>query len=369
FAPEGFQKTEIDDIVRNSITFDRIKQLLDTAPAVNEADIAHIGRGFQPVSGVAILFDRAEYLKNAAPTEAQVADYFKTNSANFVTPEYRTAKFVRFPLPADLAKLEGKAKTDAQLKAATATENFATKAVEIGFDKAAQAAGLKVETTLPFDARGNIKPTPGIDTANAAATTPTQLLAPAVFALSKADPVSRIIESPTAESPNEFIVADLGDITKSRPMTLDEVRPQIVQGLTDEAAAAALEKGVEKTLTALRAALKSGKPFAEAAKGLKTKPFINVSLTDEKAPREEMGYAFATALLEQNEISGFRMQPEGGYVVWLEKRLPVDQKKFNEQRDQYVTSMLDQRRELLWRDWIAKAQQSAAIKFAENGRG
>jgi hypothetical protein len=364
FAPQGFQKTEIDDIVRNSIIFDRIKKLLDTAPAVTPLDVEHVSRVFQPVSGVAILFDRENYLAKSAPTDAQIADFFKTNAAQFVTPEWRTVQFVRFPLPADLDKLEGKAKIDAQQKVATASDDFANKAAEIGFEKAAKEAGLKVETTLPFDATGAIKPTPGLDTATAASTTPVKDLAPFVFVLTEKEPVSRVIPSGT-----DFLVADLGEVTKSRAMTPDEARPQIVQGLTNMAAAAALEKDIQTTLASVRTALKDGKPFADAAKGLKTKPFINISLTDEKTPPEEGAYASSTLALEEKEVSGVRPGPSGAFAVWLEKRLPVDQKKFDERREQATTSIIEKRRQLLWLDWIGKAQQASGVKFSENGRG
>jgi hypothetical protein len=362
FKSYGFFELDVDNIVRNSIVFDRIKKLLDSAPASTDLDTQRLSRGFQPVSGVAIQFDRDEYLKNAAPTDAQIADYFKSNAARFVTPEWRTAKFVRFPLPADIEKLETKAKIDAQQKVAAASDAFAINAAELGFTKAAMDAGLKVETTLPFNTTGSIKPTPGVDTANAATAAPVQALAPTVFALTEKDRVSSVVQGG-----NEFLIAELGEITPSRPMTAAEARPMIVEDLTATTAMAAMQKGIEQSLTNLRAALKGGKPFAEAVKGLKTKPFVNVSLADEKTAPEERSYAATTLLLEENEISGAHPGPNGGFAVWLEKRLPLDKKKFDEQSGQYITSQLEQRRELIWRDWIDKAQQDSGMKFSQLG--
>jgi peptidyl-prolyl cis-trans isomerase D len=362
FAPQGFSRREIDEIVRNSVTFDRIRKLLDTAPATTNIDATRLSRAFQPVNGVAVLFDQAEYLKNATPTDAKVDEYFKENAARFMTPEWRTAKYVRFPFPADIDKLEGKAKIDAQQKVAEASDAFASKAAEIGFDKAAQAAGLKVETTPPFSSTGSIKPTPGIDLANAAAIAPVQALAPVVFALSEQDSVSRVVQEG-----NEFLVAELGVVEASRPMTLAEAKPQIVQGLTANAAAEAMQKGVQDAVAKIRAALKDGKPIADAARGFKTKPFTNILLVDDKAAPEDRGHAAGTLQLEEGELSGAQPGETGVFAVWLEKRLPVDRKKYDELSGQYTTSQLEQRRELLWRDWIAKAQEESGLKFSERG--
>lgn len=362
FAPQGFTHRDLDDIVRNSLTFDRIRKLLDTAPANTDVDTKRVTRVFQPVNGMAVLFDREDYAKNAAPTAEQVDEYFKANSERLVMPEWRTAKYVRFPLPADIDKLEGKAKIDAQQKVATASEDFATKAVAVGFDKAAQEAGLKVETAPPFSATGAIKPTPGLDSTTVAANTPVQALAPAVFALSEKDPVTGVLQSG-----NEFLVADLGTVEPQRPMTLEEARPEITQELTARAAATAMQKAVEDGVAKIRAGLKAGKPFAEAAQGFKTKPFSNILLVDEKATPEDRGYAVDTLQLEEGELGGAQPSVTGGFAVWLEKRQPVDKKTYDEQSAQYITSQLEQRRELLWRDWIATAQQDSGVQFSDRG--
>lgn len=366
FAPNGFTRSEIDEIVRNSILFDRIRKSLDAAPAVTAADIAYFSRAFQPVSGAAIVFKTADYAKNAAPTDAQIADYLKLNAAQFLTPEWRTARFVRFQLPAGADKLEGKAKIEAQQKVATTSDEFSQQAAAIGLEKAAQAAGLRIETTLPFDRGGNIKPTPGL-TPSADVTGPVQAIAPAVFALTPKAPVSRVIESG-----GEFLVAELVNTTDSKPMTLDEARPQIVQILTDTAARAALQKAVAETLGKIREGIHGGKTFAEAAAsaGVRTTTFTNVSLVDESTPQDLRQYADAALVPNENEISGFRPDMDGGFAVWVGKRAPIDQKKFDEHRKDVEASILSQRQTVLFRDWLNTAAKDSGLFFANpNGQG
>jgi SurA N-terminal domain/PPIC-type PPIASE domain len=365
-APRGFTKSEIDDVVRNSMIFDRLKKVLDSAPAVTDADVTFFSRAFQPVNGAAIVFELTDFTKDAAPTEQQIADFLKAHTAEFMTPEGRTVRFTRFALPADVDKLEGKAKIEAQQKVATASDDFAQQAAAVGFDQAAKNAGLKVETTPLFDRSGSIKPTPGLETTTAAFADTARAIAPSAFTLTTKDPVSRVIESG-----KEFFVANLGDVTPSRPMTLEEARPQIVQQLTSVAAQAALDKAVTKSLADIRESLKSGKSFAEAttAAGVKTTPFSGISLANEATPADQRKYADAVRLVGENEVGGFRPDYGGGFAVWVEKRLPVDQKKFDENRSQIVSEILSQRQLVLFRDWLSTAQKASGLSFYNNDRG
>ena len=363
-APRGLTDADVDDLVRNSLIFGRIKQMLDSAPAVTESEVAYISRMFQPVSGAAILFDTADFAKDAKITDAQIADFFKTNAANFVTTEWRVANYVRFPLSADAQKLEGKAKIEAQQKIADASDAFAMKAAAEGFEKAAKEAGLTVQTTLPFDRDGKTKPIQGLNIT--AVSGPEQALASSIFTLSPSAPVTGVIENG-----NEFLVANLAEVTKARPMTLDEARPAIVQQLTDTAAHAALQKAATESLAALRAAVQGGKPFAQAAAaaGLKTQTFTNLDRTDEKAPKDQFKYADAAMVLNENEITGLNPEMTGAYAVWLEKRMPIDPKKLQEHREDLSSGILTQRQNVLWSEWLSAQQKAADLHFANQDRG
>ena len=363
-TPRGFTQADIDSTVANSLVFDRIKKMLDSAPALTEAEIASYGRIFQPANGAAVLFESANFAKDVKVTDDQIAAFFKANAARFAKPEYRVARFVRFPLPAGTDKLEGKAKIDAQQKVADASDKFATQAAADGFGKAAQAAGLKVETTLPFDQAGTVKDISGMNTASVAG--PTQALAPQVFTLSAKSPVSGVIESG-----NEFLVAELGEVTPSVAMTAEEARPAIVRELTETAAQAAVDKAAATAIAILRDAVKSGQPFAQAAAaaGLKSVPFANASVVSETTPNDQRKYVSAARALNDNEITGFNREPGGGYAVWIEKRLPADPKKADEQRKEIISSILASRQNVLWLDWIATAQKNAGLGDDRNKRG
>jgi peptidyl-prolyl cis-trans isomerase D len=367
-TPQGFTERELQEIVRSSLVLERIQQILDSAPAVSDTELGFLRRMFQPVTGAAVVFKLEDFAKNVKPSDAEIEGYFKTNSARFVTPEWRSVRYVSFPLPAGADKLEGKARIEAQQKVADASDAFATRAANEGFEKAAQALGLKVQTTPPFNAQGQI------DSANPDAVAQAissagvvSALAPATFTLTQKSPVTGVIQN----GESGFLVAELANVTPSRPMTLAEARPEIIQALTNTAARAALEKAAGEAVAKLRAALKSGQPFAQAATaaGLQTETFANLSLFDQKTAPAQARYGEPATRLEENEVSGFQPSEEGGFLVWLEKRAPMDEKTFSQYGGMLASQTLSTRERILWLEWLHNAQKEAGIVFPGENRG
>ncbi len=362
-TPQGFTEREIDDIVRSSLVLKRIQQLLDSAPAVSDTETAFLRRMFQPVTGAAIVFKLEDFAKNVKPADAEIEAYFKTNAARFVTPEWRSVRYVSFPLPADAQKLEGKAKIDAQQKVADASDTFSNRAATEGFEKAAQALGLEVKTTPSFNQQGQINSMSPANIAQAIASAgPVSTLAPVAFTLSQKSPVSGVIQN----GDTGFLVAELANVTPSRPMTLAEAKPEIVQALTDTTARAALGKAATDAIAKLRAAIKGGQPFAQAATtaGLKTETFANLSLFDQNTAPAQARYGEPATRLEENEIGGFQPSEEGGFIVWLEKRAPLDEKTYAQYRDMLASQTLSTRERILWLEWLHNAQRSRPASFS-----
>jgi peptidyl-prolyl cis-trans isomerase D len=361
-TPQGFSDIDLQSLVRSSIIFDRIKRMIDSAPAVTDTDLANVRRALQPVTGFAVTFNNDDFTKTVKISDLQIADYFKANSSAFVTPEWRTVKFVRFLLPNGSDKLQGKAKIDAQQKIADASDAFATRAASVGLEKAAAESNLKVDATLPFDRNGQIQGLAEL-MANVSAD-PVQAVAPTAFTLTKEAPVSGVIENG-----NGFVVVELGNVNPSHPMTLEEAKSKIVEQLTATAAAAALKNAANDAIAKLRAAAKAGQPVdqAAAAAGLHTEAFTNVSVADEKATEQQRMYADAVSYLQDGEVSGLRPSETGGYIVWLQSRGQLDEKKFAGQRDMIVKGMLGRAQSVLWQDWIESARKTADIRSASRG--
>lgn len=360
-APMGFTELEIQNLVRSSLILERLKETIDSAPAVSPTELAFFGRVFQPVTGVAVLFDPAEFRAQVKVTDQQISDAFKAAAGRHVTPEQRTVRYVEFPLPAADEKADEKTRIAAQQKVADAADSFANRAAEIGFEKAAQEAKLKVETTLPFDQRGQTQLGATLQAQLGSAINvsgPATTLAPTAFTLTPQNAVTGVIEGN-----NTFYVAELANVSPSRPQTLEEAKPTITAELTNAAAAKALQETATATVQKLRAAAKAGQPADTATAGLKTTAFTNVGYLDEKAPADQRTYAQAALPLQEGEVSGLIPGPNGAMILWLEKRGPADEKIASEYREEITDNILAQRRNVLWAEWLQAAQQQAGVSF------
>lgn len=364
-APMGFTELEIQGLVRSSLVLQRLKQTIDSAPAVAPAELAYFARIFQPVTGVAVLLNPEDYKASVKITDEEIAAAFKAGSARFVTPELRTMRYVEFPLPAEDPKADAKARIAAQQKVADAADSFATRAAEVGFAKAAQDAGLKVETTIPFNQSGQPQLAAQLQSQLGSALTvsgPATTLAPTAFTLTEKSPVTGVIEGQGA-----FLVGELAEVTPSRPQTLDEARPAITAELTNAAATKALDAAAKDIVKKLRGAAQSGQPIATATAGLKTQPFTNVGYLDEKAAPDQRAFAQAALPLQEGEVSGAVPGPSGRMILWLENRGPADEKIAGEYRDEIAANILAQRRNVLWAEWLRAAQNEAGVSFTNSG--
>ncbi len=366
-APRGFTELEIQGLVRSSLILNRLKQLLDVAPSVTPGEVTYLSRIFQPVSGVAVLFDPADYRDRVKVTDDEIAATFKANAANFVTPELRTIRYVRFELPAEDPKADPKVRIAAQQKAADAADRFATRATEIGFEKAAQEAGLSVQSTLPFDQAGKTQLSADLEKqvgSSADLGGPTQTFAASAFTLTPKAPIT-----PVLEGKNEFLVGELANVAAARPQTLDEARPAIAAQLTQAAAVRTIQQEAAATVKKLRDAAKAGQPAATATAGLKTQPFTNASYFDEKADPAQRDIAQAALPFNDGEVSALLPAPNGAMILWLEKRGPVDAKIADQFGKELGENILAQRRQVLWVEWLRAAQQQAGISFPAAGGG
>lgn len=359
-APRGFVPKHVDDLIRDTIILDEITKVIDAAPTATEPEIAALNRAFQPATGQAVIFSRADFVPKAKVTDEEVDALYTVATSRFITPEWRSAKYVRFQLPADAASLEGPAKIEAQQRLGDEASKFSEDAAVNGFDKAAADAGYKIEVTLPFDRQGTVKDLAGLEGNLAALRGPAAALAPTLFTLTETSPVSGVIVDG-----NDFLVAQLDETTPARQLSLEEARPLIVPELTAIAAQNLLEETAAETLEKLRAGLKDGKSFADlvAEAGLKTASFTNVAPLDEAATEEQRQMADATTSLRDGEISGVLPHPDGGMFVWLEKRSDADPAQLAERHEQIEAYILSRKRSILFYEWLMWAREKAELQF------
>lgn len=360
-APRGFVPKHIDQIVKDSLILQEVTRLIDAAPTATDEEVAVLNRGFEPATGKVVLFNRSDFEGTLDITEEDIDAYYTVSSQEFVTPEWRTANYVRFDLPEDAAKLEGPAKIEAQQKIADEAAEFAEKAATEGLQKAADAAGYTTELTLPFDRQGNID-TPAGDANMEALRGPAAAIAPTVFTLTENSPVSGVI----ADGQN-FIVAELDEVTPARQLTMDEARPTIVTQLGQLSAESQLQDEAIKIADQLKADLKAGKSFDEAAAALnlETEAFADIAPLSDNPDTRLRVFADATTNLKENEISGFVPTEEGGALVWLEKRSPSDAADAAERKEQIADFIVARKRNILFYEWLIWAREKSGLQMGQ----
>jgi len=364
-GPRGFTMADIEDMVRNWLVLQRVEAILDTVPTASPVEVEFQDRAFRPATGVAVVFNRADYLDQVKITDQDIEAFYTVGQDNYVTPEKRTVRYVRFALPAEAKNLEQKEKLAEQQKIADAADQFVEAAVKTSFDKAASDAGLIVQTSLPFDSAGNVDNPQGLSPQDLQEISgPVHAIAAPAFTLSENNPVSSVIQDG-----DDFLVIDLASVTPAEQQTLEQARPQIVEELKETFSQAKLEEAADAALEKIREAMKAGKTFAEAAAeaGVKTEPFTDVAPLDDQASPESRAFADAATTVKEGEISGFVPTETGGFVVWLEKRAPADEKAFAERRDQIEDFVVARKQSILLYEWLRGSAEAAGLSLATEG--
>lgn len=361
-APKGFSEAQIEEVVADSLRFERVRQIIESPVVVTEADVLEVARAFQKAKGQVVVFDQMTFLDNAEVPEDTVVAAYERAKPRLLAPEHRAVRYVTFSLPEADRSLEGPTRIKALQKVADASAEFAEKAVSSSFEEALKESGLQPKTTLDFTAQGLVVSQDGLPTSAASLADPLQALARPTFLLREDMPVTNAIQD--GES---FYVAELVREAPSRELSFDEARPQVIQEIRLEAARGRMEEAAVTGLASVREALAAGNSFVEAAEklGLKLQAF-EASPMDNMAPIEQRRYADAAMLLTPGELSQYVPAGGGGFAVMLENREPLTPAILSEQReniDQYVSS---RRASVLFYDWLMSVRNRSGLQINEN---
>lgn len=360
-APRGFTERQLEEVMRDTLRLDRIRQIVESPVTVGEKELRDAAKVLQPVKAQFVRFDAAEAAKSTTVSPEEIAGYFERNQQSLNTSEKRSVNYVAFELPPD-TKLEGKEKVDALQSLAAAATKFLDSLASTTFEDAAAAAGKTVQSTPAFDRNANV---PDAQPADSAKTVPTGI-APTAFLIPAVGKTSDIIQAGDA-----FYVLQLTSLNPARPLTLAEATPQLEAGLRNAKAAQSLQNSAEDKIQSLREALASGKSFADAATslGLKAEPVSSLPPMDEKLPQDQRPIVAASLPLKDGEISAFEQAPWGGFAVYLESRAPLDETEFQSHQNDIESGILDNKRAALFNEWLRVSRDAANLVFPKSPRG
>lgn len=354
-APKGFTERQLEEIVRDSIRVSALRAVITSPVAVGEAQVREAARIYQPVTAQIVRFDRDGFAKGAAVTPEEVAAFYQSNKQGLVAPETRDISFVVFELPAAQQKLEGKERANALQKLADHADQTG-KAIRNEIAKGADFAKAAAKSALQPKKAAGI----GRDGSNkAGASLPAPVVAGA-FRLQKTGEVSELIQEG-----NSFYLVTVEATSPARQLPLEEVKDKIAALLRQEKAGRAAAEAAAKSIDQIRAAIASGKSFAEAAKaaGVKTQQVGPVTPSDPKLSPETQAFASATIGLREGELGALQPAPFGTFAAYLQKREPLADDLWKQHRAALSRTILANEKELLFREWLRSARESARIRI------
>jgi len=350
-GPRGFTNLQLEEVVKDSLRLEMLRDVISAPVGVSPAEIEEAGKLLQKVDVQTVNFPMDAVVSSVTVSEDELKNLFAQyqNSPYMVMPETRVAEVVEFAIPADSKPADGK-NVEALQKLADAAVDFSNKAAAGDFGQAASAAGLTVKKTAEFDRSGMSR---GGDQ-SAAADLPG--IAPSVFLLAESKPVSDPIQVG-----DKFYVAKLVAINPRRAMTFDEARLGLEAQARRAKAAELLQQNATAAIAKIREAMAGGKSFADAATdaGLKVESINGVSPT--AAAPDQGAIMRATLLMNPGQLSGFIPGMQGGYVVYLASRAPLDEAQIAKEKADIVPGIEKGKRDMLFQNWLVTAREAAKI--------
>jgi hypothetical protein len=359
-GPRGFSETQLDELVRRNLAFGKLRQIIGAPVCLSPAEVR---TGYeQTATKTAVSIVRlpiADLMAGVTPTDADIKKYYDEQSANHALeqPEKREVEYVRFGLDDAQKKLTGKPRMDALQPQADAAAVFLEKLLDAkgkdGFANLARQGNLAVVQAAPFEQD---------QTAGLAEAAIPKFTADA-FHLTPQDPDSAV----PLETNDAFYVLHLTHVTPERPLTLEEARPKVVAALKEERARTALTARAEDVRTKIAAALKTGSTFGAAATAAgqsaqDVAPFSE--LTPPGAVPEASEIEIASMELGRGELSKFVPTADGGLLVYVRGREPVDENVFMQQLGRSTARMTDQKERFYFHEWLKASREAAHVQLA-----
>lgn len=361
--PRGLSKEHLEDLVRDDLRLKKLKALLGatTAPAPDEVRAVFEER-HQKTEASVVRLKLDDFLASATVPEEDVKKLYEDRKAKLKSEEKRKVKVAAFILPTTDKPLEGKARAEELGKLGRAAEELSVAMTAKDADFAAAAAKaaasakveVKVEETAEFARRETPATLGGSPQAMAAA-----------FKLTPQEPNSDIITTERG-----YYALQLAGITEARPLTFDEARAQLVEQLKRERAQEALNLKGAEIRNKIDTELKAGKSFAEAAQaaGVKAEVFGAFSRAEPKFDQPDAREVMMTAFeMKEGALSQFTPTLQGGVLIRVDKRPPVDETKFPEQKEAIAGDLAQFAREVLFAEWLKLRRAEARVTFPKRG--
>jgi hypothetical protein len=364
-SPNGQSEAQLEEIVRDSLALERIKQLVATGITVSEAENkSDFEKGYSKFSVSMVRLSAADLTKDVKITDDEVWRYYESHKTELKSSEKRKVDFVTLALSEEQKKLTGRERIDALQKLADRANDFTQALLEKGadFKQVAEKFQLPVHTTGEFPA---VAPDPQLNA--------DPKLGAAAFRLSPQEPVSDPVQ--VADG---FYVLHLAGLAEARPLALEEAKPQIADAIKATRGRELLMTKGNEIVQQLRQALGSpagaGLDAAIQKTGLKAEKLPPFSLVDDsmKSPDQQtespdlIMIKNAVADLEPGGVSDLFPSQNGAAIAVLEKREPPDPAKYAESKAAFEQRTLRNMRTIAFIEWLRDRQRDAGLPVSQS---
>jgi len=365
-APMGLNEEHIEQLVRDQLSLNQIKQLLAAGVTLPKGELdENFDRAHDTLFVTLIRFQAADLGKDITITDEEIQKHYDAHKAELKTDEKRKVEFVSLALTDEEKKLTGKERIEALQKLSDRATDVTQALLEKGADfrQATAKFQLPVHETGEFT-RAEPDPQLKVD----------RQLAAAAFKLSAQESTSDPIQ--VADG---FYILHLTGITEARPLTLEEAKPKIVETLKKSKAKELMSTKAAEMVQQLREAKQSGQPLEAAIQktGGKTEKIQPFSLIEEEKPESENkeqkkseppdlpAIKQAVAFLNPGDVSDFFPAGENGFVAILEKREPLTGASASEKKATYEKRLLDNKRRVVLLEWLRDRGHAAGLEFTK----
>jgi len=356
--PNGLSPADLDDVVKDYTKFEGVTQLLKGSSPLPESMFRHQYELLnQPLSLAVIKFKKADFESVIRVSDDEVKKYYDQHKETILSPEKRKIQVVSFLLNDEQKKLSEEQKVAAKKTLAEQADAFAQAALQhpAAFDQLAREKGAIIQETQPFTIDQPdklIAQEPGLDRQ--------------AFNLTTENPVGDVIEGN-----NGFYIVKLMKIEPSRPLTLEQARDRVRTELKDEKVRAAIQAKAREVREKIDAGMQNGKDFVQAAQAAGVKPetpppfsLLNPGDNLELARTIHMD----NVELDDNQTSKFLEDQDGGVIIHLIKKEPIDEAKYQEYKNAEYALQNSGYESVVVREWLkAELQKAGRPPFLNRG--
>lgn len=397
----------IDDFERFLRHFVGIQELINTYGlsgkliTPQEAQALY-DREHQEVAASAVFFSTSNYLASVSVNPDTISEFYSNRIANYIIPERVQVSYVRFNVTNYLAQAQTElssnlnelveanyerlgtnyfadAKSPEEAKSKIRNQLIRTQALNEAKKKALNFANVLYDMR-PFSV-DNIQKLAGSNDLNASVSAPFDReedpkdlevgaeFSKAAFALTPDDPYA----GPLAGQDGAYVISYNKQLPRETP-SLDQVRDKVVADYKRSQATMQAQFAGRIFFQTLTNGMAQGKDFtnicAEAhLKPMELPPF---SISTRALPEAEdlvsltqlKQIAFSTS---PGKVSNFQSTPEGGMILYVKSKLPVDQVKAHADMPSFLASLRRSRQQEAFEEWF-RQQESIGLRDTPVGQ-